>query len=100
MHKKGGSRNRGAALEIGKMNGSVFAGLEADLAFDDFAEGNVFGGELFEGLDERTVAATELFHAAGNHVNQKIGIRNNFQSVANIVVSHGERWRRMKKVED
>ena len=45
-----------------------------DFALGDFAQGGVFGGEFFEGLDERAAALAELFDATGDHVDQDHGI--------------------------
>jgi len=63
--------------------------LVADLTFGDLAQGGVFRRKFLQLLDERTVAALELFHAQGDDVNENIGIFDHLEGVLDVVVSHG-----------
>lgn len=61
----------------------------ADSAFHDFTQGGVLGGELFQRFDQRSRAAPELLHTAGNDVNQYVGIVDDLKGGFQIFVSHG-----------
>ncbi len=67
----------------------VLAELVADLAFDDFAQGDVFWAELFEGLDEGAATTAELLDAAGHHVDEQVGVGDDFVGFSEIIVTHG-----------
>lgn len=63
-----------------------------DLALRDFPERRVFGRKFFQRFHERTIAAFELFHAAGDDVHQDRRIIDNFQRALQVVVSHGNEF--------
>ena len=81
-------RGNGRALQ----RRQLFVGRElvADLAFGNFTERSVFSGKFFQRLDEWAVAAAELFHAAGDDVNEDGGIADDFQGALEVIVSHGK----------
>src|SRR5882724_4508508 len=83
--------SREACPEIGLNPRQLFGGrqLEADLALGHLAQRGVLGGKLLERLDQRAMAAAELFHAARNHVHQDIGVLDNFERFLQVIVSHG-----------
>ena len=62
--------------------------LEADLAFDDFAQRRVFGRKFFERFDESAIAAFELFHPARYHIDEHIRISHDLECGSDVFVSH------------
>ena len=62
--------------------------LEADLAFNDFAQRGVLRRKFFQRFDKRAIAALELLHAARHDIDQYIWIIDDRQRCSDIFVSH------------
>jgi len=59
--------------------GISFAQLEADLALDDLAQAEILGRQ-FSSDQPAAIAAADLLHAAGNHVDEHVRVRNDLQA--------------------
>lgn len=65
-------------------------GFVAYFFLNDFAERGILSRKLFEGLNQRTVAALKLFDAKGNQIDQHIRIGDFCSGLFDVIVSHSE----------
>ena len=67
-----------------------FRQFVGELAFDDFAEGDVLGFKFFKGLNQRRhTFVLKLMNAVGNHIDENVRILDDFVRLFQIIFSHG-----------